>query len=212
MKLLLTGFGPFNGEQINPSWEVVRQMPELIGDCDIIKAKLPTAFRAAAVMMEDAMSMYQPNVVLSLGLAGGRYAVSIERVAINMDDANKPDVDGNKPEDMCIREDGAPAYFSTLPIKNIMQAVLGQGVPANISNSAGTFVCNHTFYTAMYLTEKRFPDTKVGFIHLPYAPIQVLDKSQKPFMSIQDMCVAVRAALNVIVGIVPDELQLELSH
>lgn len=145
------------------------------------------------------MEKHHPDVVLNIGQAGGRFAISPERVAINIDDARIPDNEGNQPVDIAIQEDGAPAYFTQLPIKAMVTQMKEAGIPANVSNTAGTFVCNHIMYQVQYLIEKEYPAVKGGFIHVPYIPEQVIEKAGQPFMSLTDMTKGLTAAIEAII-------------
>lgn len=198
MKLLISGFEPFGGEMVNPSWEVVKRLPEVMGEFQIVKICLPTSFLNAGPMLAEAIRHHHPDVVLSLGQAGGRFAVSFERVALNIADAQKPDNTGFQPADLCVIEGGPAAYFSTLPVKRMQKAVIEDGIPAEISNSAGTFVCNSVMYTALHISATENRHILAGFIHLPYLPCQVIDKAKKPSMTLNDMLGAVKNAIFAI--------------
>lgn len=187
MKVLITGFDPFGGEAINPALEAVKLLPDAISGAEVIKLEIPTVFRKSLEKIEEAMELHKPDVVISVGQAGGRAQVTPERVAINIDDARIEDNEGNQPIDIAIYEDGEPAYFSNLPIKAMVQEMKEAGIPAAVSNSAGTFVCNHVMYGVLYLVDKKYPGVKGGFIHVPYIPSQTIDKSGKPAMNINDI-------------------------
>ena len=142
---------------------------------------------------------HDPDVVVSVGQAGGRFAVSPERVAINIDDGRIPDNEGYQPIDTPIRPDGPAAYFSTLPVKAMVTAMRSAGIPAVVSNTAGTYVCNHLMYQVLYLIDRDFPGKRGGFVHVPYAPQQVVGKPGEPSVSIEDMATALAAGLGAIV-------------
>lgn len=199
MKILVTGFDPFGGEPINPALEAVKGLADTISGAEIIKLEIPTVFGKSAEVVKAAMEKHHPDVVLNIGQAGGRFAISPERVAINIDDARIPDNEGNQPVDIAIQEDGAPAYFTQLPIKAMVTQMKEAGIPANVSNTAGTFVCNHIMYQVHYLIEKEYPAVKGGFIHVPYIPEQVIEKAGQPFMSLTDMTKGLTAAIEAIV-------------
>ncbi|HFI0255622.1 TPA: pyroglutamyl-peptidase I [Streptococcus suis] len=199
MKIVVTGFDPFDKEVINPALEVVKQLPDRIAGAEIIKLQVPTVFHKSAAVLEDKMRECQPDVVLCIGQAGGRAELTPERVAINQDDARIADNEGQQPIDVPIREDGKTAYFSTLPIKAMVEAIRQAGLPASVSNTAGTFVCNHLMYQALYLAEKEFPRTKAGFLHIPFLPEQVVNKSGVASMSLADMVKGVTVAIAAIV-------------
>ena len=177
MKVLLTGFEPFGQEEVNPSWEAVKAFPELMEDVEVLKVCLPVSFQKAMMMLEQAVDDYRPDVVLSIGQAGGRCAIEVERVAINIADSKKPDNDGYQPQECQLRADAPNAYFSNLPLKLLVEAIQDEGIPATISNSAGLYVCNSVFYTAMHLVYSKYPNMQAGFIHVPYLPCQVVGKT-----------------------------------
>lgn len=186
MKILLTAFDPFADEKINPTLEVLKKLEDNILDVQLIKLELPTVFDKSSKILEEKIKEVKPDVILSLGQAGGRSKITVERIAINIDDANIKDNEGNKPIDQKIRNDGENAYFSTLPIKAIVEEIKKAGIPAEISNTAGTFVCNHIMYEGLYLAEK-YGNIKAGFIHIPFLPEQVIDKKDMPSMNISDI-------------------------
>lgn len=171
-RILLTGFEPFGRYSINSSWELVTALPDTIGNFECIKLCLPVEFTVVSDLIPKILSDLQPDIILSFGQSTSD-AIRIERVAINIDDARTPDNLGYCPNDEIIYADGKNAYFSTLPIKSMKAAVEQVGLPVVISNSAGTYVCNHTFYNCLYWCEKLKLNTEVGFIHLPRLPEQV---------------------------------------
>lgn len=197
MKILVTGFDPFEGEATNPAIESVKRIDDTIEGAEIIKLEIPTVFHKSAEVVEAKIKEVNPDVVLSIGQAGGRYGITVERVAINEDDARIEDNEGNQPIDVVIREDGAPAYFSTLPIKVMVEEIKKEKLPASVSNTAGTFVCNHIMYQDLYLAEK-YGNIKAGFIHVPYLTEQVLDKKDTASMSLEDIVVGLNAAIRAI--------------
>ena len=182
--ILLTGFEPFGGYDINSSWELVSSLPDAIGKFECTKLRLPVEFGTVSDLVPNILSKYNPDVVLSFGQSTSE-KLRIERVAINIDDARIPDNSGHAPIDKPIYTNGENSYFATLPIKIMKAAVEQVGVPVVISNSAGTYVCNHTFYNWLYWCEKLRYNTKVGFIHLPRLPEQV--KAGVPSMPLDDM-------------------------
>lgn len=197
MKILITGFDPFEGEPTNPSIEAVKRIDENIENAEVIKLEIPTVFHKSAQVLEEKIKEVRPDVVLSIGQAGGRSDISLERVAINEDDARIADNEGNKPIDEIIRKDGKNAYFSTLPIKKIVEEIKKENIPASVSNTAGTFVCNHIMYQGLYFCEK-FENMRAGFIHVPYLPSQVLDKKNTPSMSLDNIVRALNIAVKTI--------------
>lgn len=199
MKLLVTGFDPFGGEAINPAWEAVKELPDTILGSEVIKLEIPTVFGKAADVVKAAMEQHQPDVVLNIGQAGGRFGVTPERVAINMDDARIPDNEKNQPNDEVIQAKGDAAYFTQFPIKAMVEEIKAAGYPGSVSNTAGTFVCNHIMYQVQYLIATDFPAVKGGFIHVPYIHQQVVNKPGMPSMSISDISKSIEAALTAIV-------------
>lgn len=199
MKILVTGFEPFGGENINPALEVLKSLPKTLAGAEIVTLVVPTVFGQSAQVLQEKMEAEQPDAVLCIGQAGGRMDLSLERVAINLDDARIPDNLGQQPIDEPIQSEGEPAYFSTLPIKAMVEAVRSQGIPSSVSNTAGTFVCNHLMYQALHLANTRFPSTKVGFLHIPFLPEQVIAKPHRASMSLEVMLRGIKIALEALV-------------
>jgi pyroglutamyl-peptidase len=170
--VLLTGFEPFGGESTNPSWQAVAQLHgRRIGGHRVIAVQLPTAFEGAGRMLRAALRAHAPRAVIAVGQAGGRAEISLERVAINLIDARIPDNTGAQPIDEPVIAGAPDAYFATLPLKAALQALRGEGIPAAISYSAGTYVCNQVFYALMHALRNR-PQVPAGFVHVPYLPEQ----------------------------------------
>ncbi|MGB3161273.1 pyroglutamyl-peptidase I [Carnobacterium sp.] len=200
MKILVTGFDPFGGEKINPALEAVKMLADTINGAEIKKLEIPTVFGKSAFVVKEAINEFNPDVVLNIGQAGGRFAISPERVAINIDDARIPDNEGNQPIDLVIQKTGKNAYFTQLPIKAMVTAMQGIGIPSIVSNTAGTFVCNHIMYQVQFMIDMDFPDIKAGFIHVPFIPEQVVKQSNQPFMSLDDITRGLTAAIEAIVS------------
>ena len=198
MRILVTGFDPFGGESINPSMEAVKRLPEKIGNAGILKVELPTSFARATEKIQNAIDTYRPDCVLCVGQAGGRHGVSVERVAINLADASIVDNDGELRHDMPLVKEGKNAYFATLPVGKMVEAVRGKGIPACISLSAGAFVCNSVFYTCLHHCEKMGYGAKCGFVHIPYIPEQCVKKGNVPSMALETDIAALLAILEVI--------------
>ena len=198
MNVFLTGFDTFGGETTNPSYEAVKLVPDTIDDILVIKIEVPTVFRKSIEKLEQSIEEHKPVIVMCVGQAGGRYEISIEWVALNIDDARIPDNEGNQPIDEPIFADGDAAYFSNLPIKAITNEIKKAGIPVSVSNTAGTFVCNHIMYGLLYLIQKKYQNMQGGFIHVPFLPEQVLNKPNTPYMSLEyiakALIVAVRTA------------------
>ena len=176
MKILITGFDPFGGETVNPAYEAVKLLPDTIAGAEIIKLEVPTRFHRAGAVLEDAMQRHKPDAVICVGQAGGRAAITPEKVAINLMDGRIPDNAGYQPVDVPIREHGETAYFTSLPVKAMVQRMRDAGIPAAVSYTAGTYVCNYLLYTLLYLIDKKYPNVRGGFIHVPYAMEQVINK------------------------------------
>lgn len=199
MKILVTGFDPFGGEKINPAWEAVKKLPDTIKGDEIVKEEIPTVYGKSADVCKQAIQKHQPDIVLNIGQAGGRFTITPERVAINVDDARIPDNEGNQPIDQLIQSDGQAAYFTQLPVKAMVENIKRNGFPTAVSNTAGTFVCNHIMYQVQYMIDKEFPNMKGGFIHVPFIAEQVVDKPNQPFMNISDMAFCIEKGLEAIV-------------
>ena len=208
MKVLVTGFDPFGGEKLNPALEAIKSLPAETQGAEVRWLEVPTVFYKSAKILEEEIRLYQPDIVLCVGQAGGRKGLTPERVAINQDDARIPDNEGNQPIDRPIQLDGPPAYFSSLPIKAMVQAIKEEGLTASVSNTAGTFVCNHLMYQVLYLVEKEFPNIKAGFMHIPYMTEQVVDKPHTPAMDLVDIVRGIEAAIRAIIEYGEKDLQL----
>jgi pyroglutamyl-peptidase len=195
--ILLTGFEPFDGLDLNPSEEIARE----INDATIVRHKvigalLPCVFGAAIKELKHQIKLHDPVVVICLGLAGGRSAITPERVAINLDDARIPDNAGQQPIDKAIAKDGPAGYFSTLPVKAIVQSLRKHDIPAEVSNTAGTFVCNHVFYGLMHELAQHRPEVRGGFIHVPFLPEQTTTQPSLPFEKLTEgVRLAIAAAI-----------------
>ena len=208
MKILVTGFDPFGGEKVNPALEAVKSLPSEIHGAEIHWVEIPTVFYRSAEVLEAEIVRFQPDAVLCIGQAGGRASLTPERVAINQDDARIPDNQGNQPIDTPIRQEGQAAYFSTLPIKAMVHAIKEEGLPATVSNTAGTFVCNHLMYQALYLADKKFPNMRAGFMHIPYMTEQVINKPNTASMNLTDIVRGIEAAIGAIVDYKDKDIKL----
>lgn len=175
MKVLVTGFAPFSDDTINPSYEAVRRLPARIvsggGALDVVTAELPTSFARAPRKLRALIARVQPEIVLCVGLAAERAAICVERIAVNLCDARIADNDGAQPRDKPVVARAPAAYFSTLPVTAIVQALVEGGLRAEQSLSAGAFVCNHVFFGLMHATAKR-PRMRAGFVHVPTLPLE----------------------------------------
>jgi pyroglutamyl-peptidase len=197
--VLLTGFEPFNGAAINPAWEAVRALGGWEGTGFTVHTRqLPCVFGLSTRLLLDAIEECKPDVVIAVGQAGGRPDITVERIAINIDDAPIPDNDQWQPLDTTIVAAGPAAYFATVPIKAMVQAMRDGGVAASVSQTAGTFVCNHVFYGLMHFTHGL--PLKAGFIHVPFLPEQVLDKPGVAAMELAQIIAGLRAAVTMAVN------------
>ena len=195
-RILLTGFVPFREYKINSSWSLVDSFKNTTSDFECIKLRLPVEFKAVSNLVPEILKQYQPDIILAFGQCIGD-SIRIERVALNLDDARTADNSGYTPIDELIHADGKNAYFSSLPIKVIQQAVAAKNIPVVISNSAGTYVCNHLFYELLYWCDKLSLPIKIGFVHLPRLPEQVIG-TQNPSMSLLQMQIALHEIIKIL--------------
>ena len=191
-KLLITGFEPFGGESINPSWEAVSRLPDVIGEYELTKVRLPVVFGLAAERALEVAKELSPDVILCIGQAGGRDAITPELVAINLRYAEIPDNSGFQPKDEPVSSIGAAAYFSTLPVRKIAQALADAQIKSHVSYSAGAYVCNDLMYSLL----ARYSDTSlsVGFIHIPY----ITEQGKEPCMDINEIVKGLMLAIGNI--------------
>jgi pyroglutamyl-peptidase len=191
--VLLTGFGPFGGDPFNPTAEIARQLDgAVIAEREVIGAVLPCVFGKATTELKRLVELRRPALVICLGLAAGRTAITPERIAINVTDARIPDNAGRQPVDEPVVRGGPVAYWSTLPIKAIAVALWARGIPAEVSQSAGTFVCNHVFYGLMHQLAPMRSRIRGGFIHVPGLPNETADQ---PGLPLGEMTVGIRLAI-----------------
>jgi len=204
--VLLTGFEPFNKATINPAWEAVRALDGWRGEHFRVEVRqLPCVFGDAIETITALVDELHPDVVIAVGQAGGRAEISVERVAINVDDAAILDNGGQQPVDAPIAEGGPAAYFSTLPIKAIVRALRERGLVAGVSQTAGTFVCNHVFYGLMHHAAAQAQPIKAGFIHVPFLPEQAAGRPDAPpSMALDDIIAGVKLAVEVTVSVDAD--------
>lgn len=198
MKVLMTAFEPFGGEEINPSWEALKALPAEIDGAAVVKRQLPVSFRGVREILPKLIVEEKPEVVILTGQAGGRPNITVERVAVNIMDSRMADNEGFAPEDEPVFEGAPAAYFATLPIKAIVSALREAKIPAGVSNTAGTYVCNTAMFTALHTIAVAGMTTRAGFIHVPFAHEQALDKP-RPSMALETIAraleVVVRTAL-----------------
>ncbi|RZJ08909.1 MAG: pyroglutamyl-peptidase I [Rubrivivax sp.] len=195
MNILLTGFEPFDGDTVNPSWEVARSLHgQRLGDAHVHARCLPTSFIGAPVALAEALLELQPGLVVGLGLASGRSEISIERIAVNLIDARIADNAGERPQDVPVLGEAPAAYFSTLPVKAMRDALRQAGHPAGLSLSAGAFVCNQVFFELQH--RLRGTGVRSGFIHLPALPEQAARSTPAmPSMGLPAQADAIRLAI-----------------
>ena len=211
MKILLTAFEPFGGDTVNPAQEAVTLVRNEIAGAQIVKVGVPVVFGKSVETVRQAIEREKPDVVLCIGQAGGRFGLTPERVAINIDDARIPDNEGNQPLDQPIFEDGAPAYFTQLPVKAMVAAIREAGLPSSLSYTAGTFVCNHLMYGVLYHIAKSYPNTRGGFMHVPFLHEQIMNRPNTPSLSKEDIVRGIEAAVAAIVAN-PEDASLALGH
>lgn len=187
-RLLITGFDPFGGSDLNPAWEAVKLLPDSIGDYVLCKLEIPTVFDLAPETVIRGAREFQPHVILCIGQAGGRSSVTPERIGVNIRDARIPDNAGNQPRGEFVAEGGPAAYFATVPVMAMADAICAAGLPGTVSNSAGAFVCNDVLYTLLH--HYAGTDVKVGFIHVPWLPEQ-----GTPSLPLEQTVAALEAAI-----------------
>ncbi len=206
-RVLVTGFDPFGGENVNASWEAVRALEGSdLGGAVVCARRLPCVFGAALEVLCSAIDELQPELVVGVGQAGGRSEISLERVAINLDDARIADNAGGQPIDSSVVDRGPAAYFSTLPIKAIVRDLRSAGIPASVSNTAGTFVCNHVFYGLMHRLAVPAGKRPVrgGFLHVPMLPAQAAVLGDAPSMALETLVAGLRIALRTALSVTHD--------
>ena len=187
MKILITGFDPFGGETINPAYEAVKKLPDVIDGAEIVKVEVPTVFGLDGQVLKEKV-------------AGGRNGITPEKVAINLMEARIPDNKGNQPFDKKVEEDGPAAYFTSLPVKAMVKSMKDAGIPASVSYTAGTFVCNDLMYRLLHLINTEYPEMKGGFIHVPFLPQQTVNiKGGAPSMSAEDIAAGLKAAVETFI-------------
>lgn len=186
----MQAFDPFGGETVNPSWEAVKLLPDAIDGFVLCKLQIPTVFGAAAEKVLETSARLQPDVILCVGQAGGRSAITSERIAVNIRDARIPDSAGNQPHGEYVAADGPAAYFATVPVEKMAKSICARQIPATVSNSAGAFVCNDTLYALLH--HYHGTPVQVGFIHIPYLPEQ--DSPSLPLnIAVQALATAIAA-------------------
>ena len=192
--LIITGFDPFGGETVNPAWEAVKALPEQIGSYRLTRMEIPTVFQKAAEAVIRAAEADRPDVILCVGQAGGRSAITPERIAINLSHARISDNEGNQPLQQPVIPGGPDGIFSTVPVFAMAEAISARSIPGSVSLSAGSFVCNDTLYRLL----TRFSGTgvRVGFIHVPFLPEQA--KEGVPSMALEQIISGLEASILAI--------------
>ena len=193
-RLLITGFDPFGGQPVNPSWEAVRRLSNEIGDYTLTKLRIPTVFGAAAQAVLETAQSVQPDVILSIGQAGGRSAVTPEVVGLNLREAGIPDNAGNQPSARPVVAGAPAAYFATVPVREMVRAINAAGLPGALSYSAGAYVCNDVLYTLLHHFDGT--PTRVGFIHVPFLPEQA--QNGQPSLTLDQMTRALECAIQAL--------------
>jgi pyroglutamyl-peptidase len=205
MKVLVTGFDPFGGESVNPALEAIKKLDgRIIAGAAVTTCELPTVRWKAITALKNAIAEIDPEIILTVGQAGGRMEITPERIAINIDDYRIKDNEGNNPIDEPIETFGPTAYWSTLPIKRMVEVMRDKGVPASVSNTAGTFLCNHLFYGLMHHLHIEGNKRRGGFIHIPYLPEQVSCNPGQPSMSLEVIVRGLEIAIEVALTTVED--------
>lgn len=211
MKILVTGFDPFGGEKVNPAYEAVKLLPKEIAGAEIIGIEIPTVFTKGPDKVREAIIKYKPDAVLNVGQAGGRCGITVEKVGINFKEARIKDNEGNQPSAQAIKEDGDTAYFATLPIKAMVENMRNNGIPASISYSAGTYVCNDVMYSVLYMLDKEFKGVIGGFIHVPFAMEQVLDQPKFASLPVATIAKGLECSIEAIVKYKNNDLNKNLG-
>lgn len=198
-KVMLTGFMPFGGETVNPSYEAIKKLDLSHMNVELMKLEVPTDYRNSTSLVLHHIEQFKPDIIMMIGQAGGRKEISVERIAINIDDSISPDNLGEIRIDQAIDSHGKIAYFSTLPIRKIVAQIKASGIPTGISNTAGTYICNHLMYDVLKeLDSKKLSAVKAGFIHVPYIKEQVIDKNNLFALELDDIVKALNIAINSI--------------
>lgn len=199
-KVLLTGFQPFGGEIVNPAWVAVKELTgKIILGHEIVTGEIPVVRYAALIATERLIEEYQPEIVINVGQAGGALVMRVERIGINCDDYSIPDNAGNQPMGEPVVPEGPAAYFVTLPIKAMVKEMNGANVPAEVSNSAGTYLCNHVCYGVSHLAARKYPKILTGFIHIPFLPEQAAGKKGRPSMAAATVVAGLEAAVTAAI-------------
>tara|TARA_R110002126_G_scaffold15185_20_gene62589 strand:- start:336 stop:971 length:636 start_codon:yes stop_codon:yes gene_type:complete len=208
VKVLITGYEPFAGETINTSWQVASALNnwQFDDEVTVVALQLPCVFKQCLLTLEQAINQLKPVLVIMLGQAGGCTQLQLEKIASNYIDAACPDNAGQQPRNTLTASHGPAAYFTNLPLNAMLKALQHKQIPAQLSLSAGSYVCNHSFYGLMHLIKNQFSSIKGGFIHLPYLPEQVLTKPNTPSMPLATLITGVKTAIEASLQQRPDQL------
>ena len=194
-RLLITGFAPFGGDELNPSWEAVSALPEAVGQWELVKEQMPVSFRGAPRALMEAVDRCAPDAVLLIGVAASRVAVTPERQGVNEMSARIPDNEGFQPQNEPVVPGGPEVLYATLPVEDMAEAIQAAGVPARLSDSAGRYVCNALLYSALYYLEQRDDPVPAAFIHVPAIPEMGLGV---PTLTLEQLIAALSAAIEAI--------------
>lgn len=205
--ILLTGFQPFGGLTENPALEILKRVPRTVGGCAVERAEIPVTYEGCSRVAVEAVERVRPCAVVMVGQARGRADIEVERVAINVDDCDSPDNDGVVRQGVAVVEGGPAAYFATIPVVECVRSVRACGVPASVSNTAGTYVCNHLMYSVLDCCAHRFPEVNAGFVHVPLMTAQAATAAcaGDPSMSVDDMVRGLTAVLETVAETFRDE-------
>ncbi len=207
--ILVSGFDPFGGEPVNPAFEALKFLEgKTLAGHLVVTQEIPTVRHKSIKTLKAAIAKHDPALVVAVGQAGGRLSIMPERVAINVDDFRIKDNEGNQPVDEPIVPDGPAAYFTRLPVKAMVRAMLDAGIPAAVSNSAGTFVCNHIFYGLMHLLAQEGGQRRGGFIHIPYMTTQAARLGNQPSMSIESIAQGLEIAITTAAALQEDKKEI----
>ena len=198
MKILVTGFDPFGGESVNPAWKAVSRLPDRIGNAEITRLMIPTEFDHAPEKILALARTLHPDYIVSVGQAAGRKAITPEQIAINLESASIPDNAGFQPDEQPVVPGGPDGIFSLLPDKKMKEAIEAAGLPASVSNTAGTYVCNHVMYRILYACHTELSGTKSGFIHVPCIPEQTESHPEWFSLPVEEIERGLEAAISVL--------------
>lgn len=200
MKIIITGFAPFGGEQINPSYEAIKLLPDELNGCQLIKLELPVSYDACHSILDWMITLHRPDGVICLGQAKGRTAITPEMVAINLKHSSAPDNVGVTYLDTPVLEDGPAAYFTSLPVRNMVNRLQEANIPGFVSYSAGTYVCNCLMYQLLHQLNAEYPEIKGGFIHVPYCREQVTEGALPLFtLSVHEISQGIEICLRTLI-------------